>query len=175
MPKHGFTISFLALLFATLPLESRAKLLKRTETSKHSTAKKLFDTKGRKFAYKYVRIPKDIRPLHYDLFLHPNLTSLNFGGKVEILLRCFETTSRIIFHLMHLKTEHVKLVDDTKVDIKVKDISENKERNLMILELEKQLKNGKKYTLSMDFHGKLADNMEGFYKSEYRTKSGEKR
>ena len=74
-----------------------------------------------------------------------------------------------------LKMDQIKVVNEGKTEIKVKDVSENKERNLVILELDEKLEKDKEYYLSMDFSGKLSDNMEGFYKSEYTTKSGEKR
>lgn len=169
-----FTL-FAALVFVILISQSLANLFKRTTRSAEVTGKKLFDTKGREFAYKSIRIPKDIRPLHYDLFLHPNLTSLEYDGKVKVLLKCFRTTNRIIFHKKGLKTQRVKVTDKRNAEIKVTDISENKERSLVILKLDKELSKDEEYTLSMDFSGKLAGNMEGFYKSEYTTKSGEKR
>ena len=160
----------------TLILESEAMLLKRTREKEHgSTTGRLLDTKVREFAYKSIRIPKNIRPLHYDLFLHPNLTSLKYDGKLTISLKCFEVTNRIIFHMKDLKMDQIKVVNEGKTEIKVKDVSENKERNLVILELDEKLEKDKEYYLSMDFSGKLSDNMEGFYKSEYTTKSGEKR
>lgn len=161
-------------LIAILPI-SHGSLLKRTLREEHNTEKKLLDTKGREFNYKLVRIPKDIRPLHYDLFLYPNLDTLHFKGKVQILLRCFKSTNRIIFHMKDLKTKNIKVLGDKDAEIKVKDVSENKERNLVILQLDEDLKKDKEYSLAMDFNGKLADNMEGFYKSEYKTKDGEKR
>jgi hypothetical protein len=74
-----------------------------------------------------------------------------------------------------LKTKNIKVLGDKDAEIKVKDVSENKERNLVILQLDEDLKKDKEYSLAMDFNGKLADNMEGFYKSEYKTKDGEKR
>ena len=40
---------------------------------------------------------------------------------------------------------------------------------------DEDLKKDKEYRLAMDFNGVLADNMEGFYKSEYKTEDGKKR
>ena len=169
-----FSKLFLLLLVAFMSI-THGSLLKRVTRKEHKDDKKLLDSKGREFNYKLIRIPKDIRPIHYDLFLHPNLDTLHFQGKVQILLRCFKSTNRIIFHMKDLKTTNIRLLGDKNTDIKVKDVSENKERNLVILQLDKDLKKDQEYRLSMDFNGKLADNMEGFYKSEYKTKEGKKR
>ena len=166
---------FVVLLIAFLSI-TYGSLLKRVARGKEdSSEKKLLDTKGREFNYKFIRIPKDIRPLHYDLFLHPNLDTLHFKGKVQILLRCFKSTNRIIFHIKNLETKNIKVLGDKNAEIKVKDVSENKERNLVILQLDEDLKKDKEYRLAMDFNGVLADNMEGFYKSEYKTEDGKKR
>ena len=170
----SFSRIFLLALVVAAPI-IHGSLLKRTLRDKHSSEKQLLDTKGREFKYKLIRIPKDIWPEHYDLFLNPNLKTSNFDGKVDILLRCFKSTNQIIFHVKDLKTHNIKVLDDKDKEIKVKDVSENKERNLMILQLEKDLIKDAKYRLAMDFNGKLADNMEGFYKSQYKTKDGEKR
>lgn len=141
--------------------------------------KKLFDTKGREFKYKSIRIPKDVKPFHYDLFIHPNLEELTFQGRVRIKIRCFKNTRRVIFHVKNLRYENIKLTreetGEDNIEIKVKDIAENKELNLVTLELENQLKVNEKYVLSMDFEGEISNNMEGFYKSSYMTKDGETR
>ena len=174
--KYALKLSrvFVVVLIVVFPI-IHGSLFKRVVRDTHSSGKELLDTKGREFKYKLIRIPKDIRPEHYDLFLYPNLDTLNFYGKVEILIRCFKSTDRIIFHVKNLNTKNIKVLDDKEKEIKVKDVSENKERNLMMLQLEKDLKKDAKYCLAMDFDGKLANNMEGFYKSQYKTKDGEKR
>ncbi|XP_028406137.1 endoplasmic reticulum aminopeptidase 1-like [Dendronephthya gigantea] len=163
-------ISLIAILSIT-----HGSLLRRVSRENQDTEKKLLDTKGRPFNYKLIRIPKDVRPLHYDLYLHPNLDTLHFKGKVQILLKCFKSTSRIILHVKDLKTDNIRVLNDKDAEIKVKDVSENTERNLMILDLSEDLKKDKEYRLAMDFNAKLAENMEGFYKSEYKTKDGKKR
>ena len=178
IPSRKYSLKFskilvvLCVVFLTI---THGSLLKRVTRKEDKEDKKLLDSKGREFEYKLIRIPKDVRPVHYDLFLHPNFDTLHFKGKVQILLHCFKATNRIIFHLKDLKTKNIRVLGDKDREIKVKDMSENKERNLVILKLDEDLKKDSEYHLSMDFNGKLADNMEGFYKSEYKTKDGEKR
>lgn len=166
--------TFILILVAFLSI-TYGSLLKRVSRKEKITGKRLLDTKGREFSYKLIRLPKDIKPLHYDLFLNPNLDTLDFKGNVKMVLWCSKTTDRIIFHVKNLKTENIKVFGGKNVEIKVKDFSENKERNLVILKLNEDMKKDKEYKLEMDFSGKLADNMEGFYKSEYKTPTGEKR
>ena len=170
----SFFYVYLGLSFAFLSI-THGSLLGRIRREEYDTKKKLLDTKGREFAYKQMRIPKDIRPVHYDLFLHPNLDTLHFKGKVQILIRCFNSTSKIIFHMKKLHAKNIRVLDEKNGEIKVKDMSENEERNLVILQLDEELKKDNEYRLAMDFRGKLANNMEGFYKSEYKTTDGKKR
>lgn len=173
--KHSIKRHHILILLTAILSITHGSILRRVARDKKDAEKKLLDTKGRPFNYKLIRIPKDVRPLHYDLFLHPNLDTLHFKGKVQILVKCFKSTSRIIFHVKDLKTDNIRVLNDKNVEIKIKDVSENEERNLILLDLGEGLKKGKEYRLAMDFNGKLANNMEGFYKSEYRTRDGKKR
>ena len=55
-------------------------------------------TNGEIFPWHELRLPTVVIPLHYDLLIHPNLTSLDFvaSEKIEVLVR--DATQFIILH-----------------------------------------------------------------------------
>lgn len=63
--------------------------------------------RGTHFPYKNIRLPGDVTPLRYQLFLHPNITNkadLSFTGTVSILVKVNkDSVSDILLHSKDLK------------------------------------------------------------------------
>jgi len=145
---------------------------KRTgETSKESAN---FD-KEVTLPYKNIRLPNNIRPLSYDLYMHPNLTTFKFSGKVEIVLRCLQPTKNIILHLRDLRVGDIGLTDSKQNRLKILRRMEYKKNQQYLITMDEELKEKTSYALYMEFKGALSSNMEGFYKSSYKTKTGQLR
>lgn len=140
------------------------------------------DTKGDEFNWQNLRLPTDIKPLRYLVYLHPNLTTFHFSGKVDVLFKCEKATSEIVLHAKHMtfaKTlPKVVLIVNGKTpskNIGVNSIRECQELEMISIELKEPLEKGKIYFLKIEFESQLADKLVGFYKSSYHTKSGETR
>ncbi|XP_062942906.1 endoplasmic reticulum aminopeptidase 2 [Cynocephalus volans] len=136
-------------------------------------------TNGEPFPWQKLRLPKVVIPLHYDLFIHPNLTSLDFvaSEKIEILVR--EATQFIILHSKDLDIMNATLQSEEdlrykKPGKKLNVLSYPAHQQIALLVPEK-LMTDLRYYVAIDFQAKLADGFEGFYKSRYRTLGGETR
>uniref|UniRef100_A0A8C4I353 Aminopeptidase n=1 Tax=Dicentrarchus labrax TaxID=13489 RepID=A0A8C4I353_DICLA len=112
------------------------------------------------FPWSRLRLPRYIIPLHYHLLLHPNLTSLSFTGSVQIQIDVQNNTNWVVLHSKGLQISKATILD----------------QNLAHLSDQVQvLSNGQKYFLYIEFGAKLAEGFYGFYKSTYRTSTGETR
>jgi len=138
--------------------------------------------------YDRIRLPGNILPLQYNLFLHPNLTDgqFKYQGNVAILLDVKEATDTIILHslkLRHLVTtvnavpSNIDLngVRNAGEAVEVKGTTMNEVHEQAIIHLGSELAAGKKYMLTIFFAGELRSALRGFYRSTYKTKSGEER
>ena len=133
-------------------------------------------TNGEKFPWTDIRLPSHIKPLEYDLFLHPDLNTFLFKGQVGITLKAEDTKDFLIFHMKHLNYTTIVLAEKKggKVLENVK-VLEYPAYEQVYLQTKQQLQKDKSYVLTISFNGELSDSLVGFYKSSYTTKAGEKR
>ncbi|XP_020388085.1 endoplasmic reticulum aminopeptidase 2 isoform X2 [Rhincodon typus] len=135
-------------------------------------------TNGQKFPWNKMRLPDKITPVHYDLLIHPNLTTLNFTGLAKIQIFVLQETSSIILHSKHLEIIKATIA-------LTNDEATHPESNLYILEyppyeqiaLEnaKPLASGETYIINIYYIANLSDGFYGFYKSSYQTPDGKTR
>ena len=146
------------------------------------------------FPYKNIRLPGDLTPLRYQLFLHPNITNrkdLSFTGTVSILVKAnIASVSNILLHSKDLNIKSIKLYEIPKTNekdpllnaeevgqgIAFKDyLVDNKKNEMLMI----RLKDGDTldikllYVIKIKFGAKLSTGLEGFYLSSYK-KKGEK-
>ncbi|XP_039614291.1 endoplasmic reticulum aminopeptidase 2-like isoform X2 [Polypterus senegalus] len=131
------------------------------------------------FPWISMRLPDKVVPLHYDILIHPNLTSLKFSGMVVIEVLIKHDTDFIVLHSKGLEITFASILleADWKTD--------NEEMNLNVLEhkaheqiaimANETLLTNQKYRLHIRFQASLADGFDGFYKSTYLTSVGEER
>ncbi|KAJ8675168.1 hypothetical protein QAD02_010954 [Eretmocerus hayati] len=116
------------------------------------------------------RLPKAVKPLLYDLYLHPDLEKGTFQGKVSILINVAEKQRNIILHQKDLNISSVILglhnqANDHSIEIKESHTVEEKE--VFVITPKKELENGV-YNLTLTFAGSLQNKIVGFYSSRYR-------
>ncbi|KAL4630053.1 leucyl-cystinyl aminopeptidase [Arapaima gigas] len=126
-------------------------------------------TTGELFPWNSLRLPSNVQPVHYDLLLHPNLTTMTFQGKVSITIEILNDTKTIVLHSSGLQIR--------KVTVQDKDVKklEYEPWQQIALKLSEDLKKGQKYVLMMEYTANLSNSYSGFYNSSYLDKGGTRR
>ncbi len=137
-------------------------------------------TNGKPFPWTNVRLPTNVRPIRYDLYMHPDLVRFRFNGSVDITLQCKDSGDTIVFHSKNLTLSSRALFKVTGTgergqQIQVTDLLENIGHEQVWIKLGESLEAGRQYVLRLEFSGFLTDSLAGFYRSSYTTSSGEKR
>ncbi|XP_021377931.1 uncharacterized protein LOC110466016 isoform X1 [Mizuhopecten yessoensis] len=122
-----------------------------------------------------VRLPRSVLPSSYELQMFPNFyeadpAQFTFNGNITMYVRCVERTNNITLHAVNLDIDEqtIRLADKTGGEVTVSKVSQDNDRQFVILHLSGYLTAGRNYTLSMSFSGQLGDNMVGMYYSSYQ-------
>lgn len=122
-----------------------------------------------------VRLPSNVIPVHYDLYLHPNLTTDTFKGNVTVLVEVREPTEYILIHINEMTVTQSSIHEaeprgseyDAGNEMAVKQTTEYKENNYYIFIMENQIKAGK-YVIKMSYKAILSGKvLNGLYLSTY--------
>nr|XP_033483089.1 aminopeptidase N-like isoform X2 [Epinephelus lanceolatus] len=133
----------------------------------------------------YYRLPDSLVPVSYNVTLWPRLKPnadglYIFTGQSTVIFRCVKETDLIIIHsnklnLTTFQGHHAKLSglgEATAPTIQRSWLVVRTE--YLVLQLRSRLTVGTSYVLNTKFRGELADDLEGFYRSEY-TEDGVKK
>lgn len=124
------------------------------------------------------RLPDTLSPQYYNVTLWPRLVTnadgmYIFTGSSGVMFTCVKKTDLILIHsnklnLTLFEGHPAKLTGVSGVTAPdIKTTWFQKETQYLVIQLEGKLKPGKSYWLYTEFRGELADDLEGFYRSEY--------
>ncbi|XP_064412808.1 endoplasmic reticulum aminopeptidase 2 isoform X2 [Latimeria chalumnae] len=134
-------------------------------------------TNGQPFPWDNMRLPDRIIPIHYDLLVHPNLTTLNFTASVKIEIVVQQETNSIIMHSKDLVISKARLITEDKFGTNslgtLLQVFEYPPFEQIALKTPELLSASGRYIVHIDYSADLADGFDGFYKSTYKTKDGE--
>ncbi|KAM9817543.1 aminopeptidase N-like [Neosynchiropus ocellatus] len=138
-----------------------------------------------KHAWDLYRLPASLDPLSYDVLLWPRLTPDRdglyvFSGRSTVVFQCQMKTDLIIIHASKLNFtrqdgHHARLRGHS--GSRAPTVQKSwlvAETEFLVLQLSGSLTEGARYELSTEFVGELADDLKGFYRSEY-VEDGEKK
>jgi len=112
------------------------------------------------------RLPKNVRPLSYDVYLKPEFQNFTFEGDVKIRVELLENTSEII---LHTNKQNISLIrvsgPDTEVNITEANI--DYEKHFLIINSTSNFSADTEYNISILFTATLSEDMSGFYRSSY--------
>lgn len=91
---------------------------------------------------------------------------------MSIRIKCLEATDNITLHTNDLQLDEKTLSlsgngSTSTVMPKVKGLSQDKQLQYSIIQLDSQLEAGQEYVLGIDFVGSLNDDLAGFYKIRF--------
>ena len=157
----------------------------------------------RKFPWHAIRLPQTLFPVSYKIELKTDLKIFQAKGNVKILVNCAKTTANVILHLKEMnvsktavfeKNQEVKDVpaavregveeeeelieksQDRLTDRQLPVIGtmKNSTLEMFLIEVKEDLTPQRNYEIHIEFEYPLTDKLIGFYRSSYKTKSGEK-
>jgi len=121
---------------------------------------------------KDVRLPKNILPIHYDLYLFPELEEGMFSGKVAIEIDSKEPRDYFLAHVKYLEILSANLTRNGQ-NIELKEAMEYEPNEFFVFWTRNMEPKGK-YIMNFEFRGNLTKGIVGFYKSIYTTEKGKK-
>ncbi|KAG5335962.1 AMPE aminopeptidase, partial [Acromyrmex heyeri] len=131
---------------------------------------------GEVFPWDNIRLPAFAHPSRYNITMHPNLTTLEFRGRVTIEFYVDEETKFIVFHSKNLTIKE-QIVKEGQEELKIAKLLEYPKREQLYLELEdSSFRKRNNYTLFLSFNSTLnSTELKGFYFSSYTTPEGDYR
>lgn len=116
------------------------------------------------------RLPCDVKPEHYDIFLHPRLKEGTFSGKVNILINVLDVKRSILLHRKGLNIKSVNLTTydrEENFEIPLQNEPDHEINDLYTVIADEDFYPGL-YNLTMEFDGSLQNKIVGFYSSKYK-------
>jgi len=133
-------------------------------------------TNGESYPWTSIRLPEAIIPLEYNLFLHPNLTTFLFSGTVTVTIKVLQRTDFIVIHSKGLNITGYELRQkDTGAPLTITRTLEYIPYEQIHIQIDRDLTVGKKYDLTLNYDGEIANKLVGFYRSSYVLANGTRR
>ncbi|KAL5292090.1 ENPEP.2 family protein [Megaselia abdita] len=120
------------------------------------------------------RLPRNVKPTVYDLYIDPDVTTGKFSGYNVISLNIIESTKTITLHSHLLTITKVKVLDgETEIP---STFELEKVREFLIVDANAELAvSENRYKLRVEFNGKMDDKIIGLYSSSYLKPDGSKK
>ncbi|XP_035235118.1 endoplasmic reticulum aminopeptidase 1b [Anguilla anguilla] len=171
MPRStAFCLYVLTAFLLIFPIPSVAT----TERSDDEKTSPPLATNGQPFPWRKMRLPETVLPLYYDLFIHPNLTTLDFTGTIHIQLEVLEDTSVIILHSKDLRISKAALLESSRI-LPLQVLEYPAFQQVALQADGVTLTRGSRCAVYLEFAANLSESFHGLYKSTYRTSEGEVR
>jgi puromycin-sensitive aminopeptidase len=119
----------------------------------------------------HYRLPRTVVPSRYDLTLEPDLAEATFTGSEVVTVSVEEPVDEIVINADDLELSGGRL-EGPGGTLEVASIRLDPENERAHLSLSGTAEPGE-WRLSLDFRGRLSDQLEGFYRSTYKDDAGQ--
>lgn len=121
------------------------------------------------------QLPRNVRPLHYDVAITPTAQSLSLAGQVTITLDVLEATPGITLNALDMVFSSARLTPDGgKGKALTPKVSVDAQAQTATFTFDKPLAPGR-YRLALDYTGKIGTQANGLFAIDYDTQDGRKR
>ncbi|XP_017084588.2 glutamyl aminopeptidase isoform X2 [Drosophila eugracilis] len=121
------------------------------------------------------RLPTELRPIKYKLYIQPDLKTGACEGTVSIQFQLNEVTNLIVLHAKDLNVHSVSILNMmARMRVAIDSINLDESRELLLITLREVLSLNKAYTLSASFDCNLSS-LVGSYISNYTNAEGVER
>ena len=146
------------------------------DNSSHAQPPPLLATTGEPFPWQDIRLPSFVQPIHYDIFLHPNITTFFMRGSVDIVISVLNETNFLVLHAKDLSIDDVRFATVAGKVIPVRRFLLCVQNQQMYIEFDEALLPAiGNYTLTVEFSRSMEEKLEGFYISSYTDSSSERK
>uniref|UniRef100_A0A2M4AFZ3 Aminopeptidase n=1 Tax=Anopheles triannulatus TaxID=58253 RepID=A0A2M4AFZ3_9DIPT len=135
-----------------------------------------------------VRLPTDLVPVSYSLYLHPDLQRATFTGAVNLTMLCTKRTNRITLHAHHdLRVDEVNLTvvqlpvqpgppsptssASASAALRIRRVDRVPKKPLLVIYLHEDLTVGRSYEARLHFDGSIWENTEGIFEGKYKQRA----
>ncbi|MCL4462004.1 MAG: M1 family metallopeptidase [Nitrospirae bacterium] len=116
------------------------------------------------------QLPRDVRPVHYDLLLVPDLDRMTFTGTVSIEVEIYRDTLEFVLNARDLRIHEARAFSggtDSPLEIRL-----DPEYERLILRGDRLFGAESRAVLFLSFSGEIGDLLAGLYKSQFRHPDG---
>jgi len=119
------------------------------------------------------RLPRSVIPSHYDLRIEPDLEKFEFTGRVVIVAMAMERVGEIVLNAIEIDLHRVEVTaTDGSTQEAALDYDPGNERVTLVLGTPVD---AGRLEIAIDYTGIINDNLQGFYRSTYKTADGEEK
>lgn len=101
------------------------------------------------------RLPKSLTPIHYELFMKPDVWKREFEGNVSIQMEVLQQTKFIIVHISRINVSNVQVFVNKTTELIVVRSFAYDSNNYFVVETEEPLLKGSMVKVNMTFRGFL--------------------
>jgi aminopeptidase 2 len=120
-------------------------------------------------------LPADVKPVHYDVQLDPDLENFTYEGIMAVHLDVQENTNYIVLNALDLEVRSASLDGGQHSGAEPMEINIDNDAQTVQFKFAGLLKQGEKIVLNIRFAGTLNDKLCGFYRSVHTDENGKKR
>ncbi|KAI9303207.1 aminopeptidase [Cunninghamella echinulata] len=123
-------------------------------------------------------LPANVKPVHYNLCIQPDLEAFIFLGKLAVDLEIIDNTTTIVLNTIDIKIQSASIdvtINNEVVSQPATHITYDKKKDLATLTFAETLPKNNKAILKINYEGILNDQMAGFYRSSYKDTDGSTR